>query len=217
MSKNILITQGGCGTTSLIPILQSYIADDVHRHERIPELLENKHPTSKVVYIFGNPYDTLVSCSGRKFGEDSFLYYHASNLIWDEILPDKKNKHKQLLESDGHPRGTAEEILESYLDVEQDCFDFENHYSRWKHKKDRTYSIRFVRYEGLLQHGISLFNEWWDVNIPENVWSPRQRNADYTNLNKDVFSKLESMYGDWFEKYQSLPLVEDVYPEELTV
>ena len=214
MSKNIFITQGGCGTESLMGILKPHIVDDIHRHERNPEEVL-KYPNSRILYIFPNPYDLILSSCGRKFGSDSFLYYHASNLV--SYVSDEDNKFRQLCETKGHPQGNAEEVLKIYLELNQDILGLENHYKNWRNDKNRNYSIRFVKYEGLCNHGIELFNEWWDINIPPDKWLFKKRKADYTKLNKDLFSKLESMYGDWFEQYQSLPLIEDVYPEKVVV
>jgi hypothetical protein len=223
MQSNIIITQGACGTNSLVKGTNKRDAvlispnvlsgDDVHIHTRDSKDVDSRFPNSKIIYIFPNPYDLVLSSSGRKFGEDTFIYYHSGNLI-PKYIRDEDNKYKQFCDTNGHPTGTSEEILIKYLDFNQDIMGLEDHYNKWRYNKNRSYSIRFVKYEGLLEHGVSLFNDWWGLNIPEYLWNPLKRSANYKNLSKDTISKLELLYGEWFEKYQSLPLVEDLYPKE---
>lgn len=220
MQNNIFITQGGCGTNSLmnkvvIPGNNVLSGDDVHIHSRNAMEIDSQFPNSKIIYIFANPYDIMVSSCGRKFGENPFIYYHAGNLL-PKYVSDEDNKYKQFCDINGHPTGSAEEILIKYLDFDQDTLGLEDHYNKWRYNENRTYSIRFVKYEGLLKHGVHIFNDWFGWNISPNIWMPRTRNANYKHLSKETFSKLESMMGDWFEKYESLPLFEDVYPEKGT-
>jgi len=202
--KNVLITQGGCGTASLQKVTTNVINGDVHIHERYPESMDIKYPNSKVVYLFGNPYDCLMSLARR----DKFLLEHCHNLKC--FIPLKENKFHQFCKDDrsNFPTGTPEEILEIYLDFDQDIYNFKDHYERWKNLKDKTYSIRFIKYEGLKNNGITPLNEWWDTNIN---WNFAGRTSNYKQLDERLFSKLENMYGKWFDEYQKLPEIEDFY------
>ena len=208
--KNVFITQGGCGTSSLSGVTTNYVNRDVHIHERYPETINDKFLNSKVVYLFANPYDCLLSLARR----DRYLLEHAYNIRCP--IPIEENKFHQFCRDDrsNFPTGTTEEKLEIYLDFGQDIYDFKDHYERWKILKNKTYSIRFIKYEGLLKYGLSLFNDWWGTDIDESVWKPRMRSSDYSKLDAKLIEKLEFLYKDWFDMYNILPDVEDIVTVE---
>ena len=207
--SNIFITQGGCGTTSIINHIRPH-TENIHIHERCSDLIDKNYPNSKVVYVFGNPYDCLMSLARR----DMFLLEHCHNMRCS--IPIEKNKFHQLCKDDrsNFPKGTPEEILETYLDLQQDIFKFKDHYERWKVTDNKAYSIRLIKYEGLLNHGLSLFNDWWGTDIDESIWKPRMRSSDYSKLDAKLIEKLEFLYKDWFDVYNILPDVEDIIAVE---
>ena len=147
--NNILITPGCCGTNSLLPLLRPrYIVDapTAHVHERHSSKVDSHHPYSKVVYVFANPYDIILSSCGRRWGTDTFLYHHAASIqSYINTSKGEINKYYDYCDKNGHPQGSAEEVLEIYLDLNQDMMGLEDHYKKWKYNENRTYSIRFIK------------------------------------------------------------------------
>ena len=212
MSDKIFVTPGSCGTTTLLgkfrEISSTYLKD-VHVHERDAKKVSDENPSGKVIYLFANPYDTLISYARRY----NFLLFASFNLGCEMFMKSEDHKLKKIFteQPDFFEKNDWEYILETYLDLNQDTFNLKHHYDQWKNTKINKLPTRFIRYEGLLEGGLHLFQSWWNCDVLKgHRFQNVPRRSNYDNLSSTLKNKLEKMYGDWFNQYYSLPEVEDV-------
>jgi hypothetical protein len=195
MMNNFLITQGSCGTYALKYCMGEYF----NYGYKIPWNTHSNNPNtppkdSRVVYLFANPYDTILSYFRRDKVEfncnGGFLFPHTTNIGGDvDYFKNPENR-----------------IIENFLKDEYDPFFLREHYDKWATYNERNYDLVMMRYEELSENGVSSFIDYWD--LPKNLeFKFRKRSSDWQNEPQEIQDRLKQKYGEYFDAYHSLPLV----------
>jgi hypothetical protein len=165
-------------------------------HSRNPELPPEN---SKVMYLFANPYDTVLSYFRRAVWNDE-SNCQSSNNSWLE-------HHCRNLEGDSRYFNKPENrVLENFLKDDYDPFLLSEHIEKWMSHENRNYELWLMRYESLSINGINPFIEYW--NLPKDMsFNFKIRNSDWKSNSVEIQQGLERKYGSLFEIYYSLPLV----------
>jgi len=205
MTANYLISPGSVGSTYLEDLFGSCIKSvktDYNAHERNSNLPIFNN--SKVCYIFGNPYDVVLSYFRRGFM--TFPYQHTSNMSGDlnalcKVPPFISQSFSNPFCWFGKPSWN----LDEYLELNSDPFKLEHHFLNWYKNPERNYEIMFLKYETLGDH-IRDLCLWF--NIDEGYvdkYERKSRNSNYKNLNDTRLKKMQRLYGDFFDRVESLP------------
>ena len=210
MKKTYLITPGAAATTYLEKLLGS-------KAVRGGNVKFNKHTRTPpgdglIVYMYANPYDTIIS-----FAKRGFL---ADDKACKNLGGDLKAMHKFLNLSTPSSQLANEHStgLGRYLANEVDVFKFEDHFNTYLFRIDLP--IIFVKFGCLVDGKImqQIFRQVVLNNPASRVkhmkfeqykYTPRQ--SQYTHADEDITKGLRSMYGDlskygdWMRRYMELP------------
>lgn len=182
-----LQTMGGAGTYAIHDFLKKVKGKVITKgvegknnpHSRNPKYQEywNHKYNGKVVYLYSNPYDTILSFYRRGFFNN---INHYKNLECNNL-----NKIKLGLS------------LEEFLKNGEDYFQLEEHFKNWYNYKDRYYDIMFIKYEKLEKNIIS-FMSWFDISEKDALkFKVKKRNSDWRNENDNIKKGLKHIYGDF--------------------
>ena len=136
------------------------------------------------VYLFGNPYNSIMSMFKRGQNDSDFIETICRMLCVEcpEQLLNKKSN------------------LDDFLDVGYDFLKLEEHFDNWFHNLPNNFIM--VKYEGIAESSgiISQF-----LNIPVNTEKLTRRSSDYLKLNNSTQEKLRTILGSLNEKICNLP------------
>jgi|2_EtaG_2_1085320.scaffolds.fasta_scaffold05129_1 hypothetical protein len=203
--KNYLISPGSVGSTYLENLFGTCIKSvktDYNAHERNSNLAIFNN--SKVCYIFGNPYDIVLSYFRRGFMV--LPYQHAGNMAGDVGVLRKTFHGGALCWFDNKPVfGKHSWSLDEYLELNNDPFKLEEHFLNWYRNPDRKYEIMFLKYETSNNH-IKELCTWFNIGEKyADKYQRKNRNSNYKNLNNTRLKKMQRLYGDFFDRVESLP------------
>jgi len=181
-----LISHGGCGTHAYLDLM--YKCGKARppgwkSHRRDPNI-EITTP-GRMVYLYGDPYDAMLSFDRRGFFEHES---HCRNISGDAA---------------GMGRLRDKSLL-GFLRNGIEYFDIANHVRGWMNYSARSYDIMFVKYERLAY----LIPDILDyLDIPSECqkhfqWVPRQ--SKWQNASPEIQQRLESMFGEYREWWMGL-------------
>ena len=193
---NLLITQGSCGTYALRNAVGEHYnkIDGWNTHSRNPEVTPQN---SRVVYLFANPYDTILSYFRRDKEEfnsqGGFLFAHVEHIGGDTEYFKKPDNR----------------LLENFVKDDYDPFFLSSHLESWVLNESRNYALKIMKYESLAVNGIVPFMDYWD--LPKEVsFNFKQRNSAWQRESPEIQTALRQKYGDLFDIYESIPLVSEL-------
>ena len=142
---------------------------------------------TKVVYLYGNPYNALLSYYRRS---------HVSDRTWIQ-------RHCKDLGGQSEKINPAWSI-EDYLDNGEDLLGLESHIDEWLNTTV-NYDILFVEFEEMWNNLEGIFN-FLDVDqMYINQFPPmRKRSSDWTIQPQHIKDKLESVYGKLNNKIKQI-------------
>jgi hypothetical protein len=201
----VVATFGGCGSKMVVNWL--YQGSDatekipLHRHERIPP---RAAPRGSVIYVFGDPRNTIVSFFERRNG---FTANHgfANKLGTMDPAPPGNSGWCMTALSNLQADGEAMDEgwgLEEYLRYGVDLFRLQEHFNMWLHSP-LPYPVFFLKYEHFWE--VAPLVRRYLVADCGPVPSKRVRRADWTALSPYLRAALEQMYGLFAKHLESLP------------
>jgi hypothetical protein len=219
-----IVSQGGCGSTVFFDQLgYGSRCENVKNCTCVKKhVLANclKNVTfiknTKILYIYGNPYEQLLSVARRCFIPHLIYEYENSDyskyvdtfkksvfLKWHEFVNPGTNERQCV--------GVGlEEILSRYLEDRNAFLDFKLHYMSWRKVPLKNVSIRFIKYDEILNSGKEKICSWLDRDFDFEL---KKRKVNYINFKKnhpEISRKIEEKYKSWFSLYEKIPLVEDL-------
>jgi hypothetical protein len=204
----VVATFGGCGSKFLVsqlyPGAEKSTLYSSHLHWRVPPL--NRRPSQKIIYIYGDPRNTIVSFFQRR---DSLTSMHGfTNRIYSEVNEAKIPLHPEWvvkalrnLECDPGPL-TLDWDLAKFLENGMDLFRLEEHFDNWLYSS-LPYSVIFCRYE-TLWHNWSTLQDMLKIALDE-LPPPKPRRSDWQELPSSQRSKINRIYGEFAQRLDSLP------------
>jgi hypothetical protein len=219
-----IVSQGGCGSTVFFDQLgYGSRCENVKNCTCVKKhVLANclKNVTfiknTKILYIYGNPYEQLLSVARRCFIPHLIYEYENSDyskyvdtfkksvfLKWHEFVNPGTNERQCV--------GVGlEEILSRYLEDRNAFVDFRLHYMSWKKVPLKNVSIRFLKYDEILNSGKEKICSWFDRDFDFKLKKRKVNYVDFKKNHPEISEKIEEKYKSWFSLYQKIPLVEDL-------
>jgi len=152
----------------------------------------------KIIFVFGNPYDILISLFRRN-------YCSATTKKYNFGFPETKvmkEKHKELT-------GLS---LQEYLEKGKELTGIEEYFNSYKDAKV-DYPILMIRYESMWSNLDKIFDF---LNISKDLVNefPRekQRQSDWRELPDHLKDKLVSRYGNFYKRIEDFPDIKLVDP-----
>lgn len=181
-----MVTPGSAGTYYMKSFLgKNYNPLKLNTHRRNPKM--PKRFKGRVVYLYSNPYDTILSYYRRGFLKEP--YDHCSHIEGDLKGIREKNKW----------------FLQEFLKNGRDFFQLGDHFRQWFSYNGRTYDILFIKYESLLQTLPQLI-EWYE--LPKEKMLKKfhftARNSSWRNQPREIQEGLWKIYGDHFDFLDNL-------------
>jgi hypothetical protein len=182
---------GGCGTTALCDhLLQAGVdlpkspGQWPFKHMAVPPAGKSVHRPFRVVYIYGDPRNAVVSIFRRGLQSG-----HYRALFMREPPPDVLERLSS---------------LETFVLEGVDDFQLADHFERWWTQHGRDYPVLFLRYETL--------DESWPrvgefLGLPPTVGSlpVTPRRSDWRGLPDPLRDRIDDMYRDLSERLDALP------------
>lgn len=185
--KTVLVTMGACGTymmKDLIhPISLSSDIKNFNRHRRDP----NIKGVDKVVYLYSNPYDTILSYHRRGFMTKNgagHCYYIGGDCVF---LNNNLNLN-----------------LINFLKLEYDPFKLKDHFLGYLNFQERGYDILFVKYEFLNKY-IDTVLDWFGCDQIATKFQLKNRKSNYQNQPSEVQYFLKKTWGDLMDIQSDMP------------
>ena len=185
MNNAALVTQGSAGSTWFKSILgaktlagncKSFTNRHIHT-AIVPDV-------KKIVYIYSNPYDTILSYYRRKFMSNTIHCRHMGGDV------DFLSKHTGL-------------SLLDFLSLEYDPFMIERHFKNYYYNEDRTYDLMMVKYEHIPNY-IEDILEWFDSSHKINEFQFKSRKSNYKDQPQKIQELLEKTWGNLMAFQQKL-------------
>jgi hypothetical protein len=174
-----LVSWGGCGTWMLENVLENAGLRVDATHSRDPSCFKE----GKVIYIYGNPLDSVLSFKRRN--DESFNNFWFTSHIENLGLS-----------------GTA--TWQTIIDGD-DPFGLKDHFDSWYNYDERTYDIVFIKYEDLTEH-VDDLAEWLGLEGLDIHF--RQRQSSFEAVDSRTQNALMDVYGDIYETWRTMKSVE---------
>jgi hypothetical protein len=170
---------GGCGIQFM---RKKYNCFDIDQHPHNKNVGEGK-----IVYLLGDPFDVVRSLDRRGFLHPAIKQVEGliekRDDIWGSELWTKVS-------------------LEEYLSYGMDFLDLEGHYNYYRSLPNESI---FVRYEALKEpETYDILDDF--IGHKSTLEKLADRNT-YDDLDDQLLSQMELIYGNWRDKYYNLPLI----------
>ena len=200
----IVATYGGSGSKFLVrniyPHEEFAVLKQAHSHWRVPPV--PLQPGQKVVYLYGDPRNTVCSFFARRGGITHLHDFHTpSKEQQQQVRSGWVCQALKNLETDAGPI-TADWDLEKFLCHGVEQFRLEEHFDCWMYA-GLPYPVYFCRYEtlwenwGRLQHALGITRD--DLPAKEN------RRSSWADLPEPQNAALHKMLGDFALRLETLP------------
>jgi hypothetical protein len=187
---------GGCGTSALYDHLSAAGVDvpktpghAPFRHMRIPPDPKTVPAGFRVIYLYGDPRNSVLSLFRRGHGqlEDAYLNLRP------EPPPEAA---RQRLAS-----------LEAFLGAQVDELQLEDHLERWLIRERSGYPVLFLRFESLpgtwpvVRDFVGLPPDYPPLEV-------RTRRSDWQSLPQPLREQIDRLYGGLARRIDDLPPVQ---------
>lgn len=188
--KYLCVSYGGSGAHMLLNIMKNNPIIDTgcfeqHHIRKPPKTFSEP---VKVVYIFGDPYNAILSYfRRRKEQRKTWVKEHCKNI---------RGEYKKINEN--------WDLLD-YLKNGEDLFKLEEHFDNWTNIKEKDYQVAVLKYESTSIYIKDLL-DFIDMDPSKSdKFEFKKRKSDWRNQPKEVKDLLEKMYGGFYEKYKNYP------------
>jgi len=201
--KFVAVSYGGVGSQILLKgILRNLSSSnkgthllDHHTHKRDPFFYVGRG--TKVIYIFGNPMNAVISFFRRTARKKYWMYYHCKHLEVD------------------HELFSLNWSLEDFLKNGKDLFRLEEHFDNWLHSHV-CYPILFVKYETMWEHLPEIFEFLSTASARTGQFPPQKdRESDWRKEPKYIQEGLLNLYGSFDEKLNRFPEIYLLEPSKV--
>lgn len=183
-----LCSMGGVGSTALARHIGSIADKTVREHAYSPSVY-NDESQIKLGYVFGNPYNSVLSVFRRGYQS---MHANAMNANSDTSAADISNMS-----------------IESYLERGIDEFRLERQLDNWLNPALTKHPIILIKYEDLAS-SIGDVLAFFDCDKPFEV---RTRKSSWLDQSPTIVAGLEKMYGDFNERVNAMPAITVVAPD----
>lgn len=183
----IIYSFGGCGTRTLYEFIKKYKKVngpvDVHRG-----FIKYKYPQDKVIYLYGNPMEAVMSFYNRHQKDGRFVFEHSRNLNIPVVQSN---------------------TLSGYIQKGEDQFKLENHFDRYikKSKSFRFFSIMYIKYEYMWENLPEILKYTGLHDKIDNFPQKKNRQSKLNTLSDFEYEKLYKIYENLILKMEKLPPV----------
>ena len=207
MAELIICSYGGVGSKILLRELigerQDRLLEYCHSHRRY-HFRSREVRSKRVIYMFGDPRNALISFFNRRIFNTELHGFHAHR-----GNPDKYwvVKHAKNIGVNSHLIDPEWDLL-AYLRNGRDLLGLEEHFLNWFEGR-YTYPVLFVRYETMWDHLPGIY-EFVGKPVTETVNFPgkRERGSNWEDQSDEVRDLLNRMY-ERFTQY--LTQCEDIF------
>jgi hypothetical protein len=197
--RTIVSSFGGVASKNFLSgVSQGRNLDEVrvcHTHMRTPP--KEIPDGTRVVYIFGDPLNAVISFFNRRFYLHSGHGYIAQPTRTSRT--DWAYEHCKKIQGD-FSRFSSEWDLEDYLSQGEDLFGLEEHFDNWI-TAQVDYHIMLIRHETLWDHLTEIFDF---LNLPhseiEKFPPCKKRSSNWQDEPKHIQKKLFEVYGKLYNK-----------------
>ena len=202
-----------------IPIIDysytpSKARDNFQHHHYDTNSVPKIDKDTTVVYLYGNPFNCLLSFYGKQklnnyWGRKSLIPYTNGR---------KQERCKWVKKTCYDLVGNYDKInddwdVNGYLNNGEDLFKWEENFDKWINS-ETDYAILFIHSEDMWENWDEIVwhlfgkNNLKDdgtkhIKLPEKI----QRKSDWTKLPEKTKTKLFNLYGNLYDKVNSLPSV----------
>ena len=185
---------GGSGTTALYDHLGAAGADIPttigqfpFKHQRVPPRDDEVPPGFRVVYIFADPRNAVVSLFRRGYQGG-----HYRGMRLRKPPPEIEQRFVD---------------LDQFLDAGVDDFGLADHFERWHAPEARAYPVLFLRYEQMLETWPTL-RDFAGLPADYPCLTIRKRESEWESLPDHARARLDEMYGALARDLAALPPAE---------
>lgn len=182
-----IFTQGGCATWAI----GRFIGENIDRpqknnvHARSHEMREYIPPHSKILYLYSDPREAILSFKRRDFFK--MPYTHCIHLNGD--VNGMKTKRTGW-------------TLKEFIDNGVDFFQLEQHFQSWY---ESPYNVMFVKYDHLKQ-SMEHILKFFDINNRKaDDFHFKQRLSQISRLPTDWQNGLNQMFERYIDFLESIP------------
>lgn len=182
----VLVTPGAAGTYMMAKLVgnKKYLnggLDFYNRHHHTG-IIKN---VEKVIYLYSNPYDTILSFHSRKFMNSPF---HCTYMGGDvQFL----NRNLGL-------------NLRDFLNLKYDPFLLEKHFNNYYNIAGKYYSLMMVKYESLPDH-IDIVLDWLNRSECRKNFEFIPRKSKWYEQPQVIQDLLKHTWGNLMEFQTKLP------------
>ena len=178
--QSAMVSMGGVGSTALARHIGSIADKTVKEHAYSPCMYDGNR-NLRLGYMFGNPYNAVLSVFRRNFQQMHAKAMHADS---PTLPPDL--------------RGVT---LEAYLEKGIDAFSIERQFDNWVNQHHSRHPTLLIKYEGLANN-IDDVLAFFGV---KDAFGVKERQSSWLDQPPHIRTGLERMYGKLNEKIEAMP------------
>ena len=194
--KYWIFSCGGCGTNYFRKLLCIRALPNIDKN--IFKIIKSIHvfnppqaindPNFIGIYIFGDPILSVYSMFERNNVKNSTIHILAGKSLFDP---------KEEI--------TLSHFLNKY---NYDVLRLQEHFNNWYNAKT-NYPIIFIKYDDINEKNITelchLLKKY-NINYSKKILQTfKKRSSNYSSINKDIMSQLQTIYGDFKKQIDNLP------------
>lgn len=182
-----MASMGGVGSTALARHIGS-IADKTDREHAYSPAVYDGHSALRLGYMFGNPYNAVLSVFRRGYQQMHVVAMHARSGTAPVLL-----------------KGVS---IEEYLERGVDEFFIERQFDNWTGDADPMHPTILIRYELLGCH----IDEILDFFACRKEFVVQPRSSSWRDRPEHIRKGLERIYGRLNERIEAMPAVRIMMP-----
>ena len=181
--QSAMVSMGGVGSTALARHIGSIADKTVKEHAYSPCMYDGNR-NLRLGYMFGNPYNAVLSVFRRNFQQMHAKAMHADS---PTLPPDL--------------RGVT---LEAYLEKGIDAFSIERQFDNWVSQPHSRHPTLLIKYESLANN-IDDVLAFFGV---KDAFGVKERQSSWLDQPPHIRTGLERMYGKLNEKIEAMPEIQ---------
>jgi len=187
--KYFFVSYGGVGAHMMLDIFKNVemVNIDSFQKHHIKTPPKSFGTDTKVVYLYGDPYNAILSYFRRRKQE---------YITWTK-------KHCENIRGD-YKKMDINWDVKDYLKNGEDLFKLEEHFDNWTNVTEKDYEICTFKYEDTPNNIEKLYG-FLDIIEPKHKTPFKPRRSDWRNEDQETKELLKNMYGAFYEKYDNHP------------
>jgi hypothetical protein len=165
------------------------------KHLRVPPPPDDVPPGFRVLYLYGDPRNAVVSIFRRGLQEFAYrwLHFREDDDIVEWLREELPVQVSQRLSS-----------LEAFLEAGIDEFQLEDHLERWLERERAGYQVLFVRFESLSDTWPSV-RDFVGLGPDYPCLELKARSSNWTTLPPTLRNEIDALYGGLARRMEALP------------